>query len=316
MEAVMLNIYSPWQIEMLSAADIPAEKITEWTSSFYGVIPIQRGSYDRSALSSALSVLQQKGVIGLFPEGGIWQPGKMEAHPGIAWLSYRSGAPVLPVGFNDTTGALNAALSWKRPALKMYIGELLSPASLPSNTPKKIYLQSYANQVMDAVHKLIPPSDLPDKPEVENESFELVIQISDQSGSKLQVPDEFKIEEPELLAKFFHRPAILKIFKVNLKLPIDALQQLHTAPDVDQIAAALRLILNYLEKENPHLLTYRFGIQEGIGMQRSLEQLFQLCRWAAERGVQIKLQPIRRFFSTQKNQEVTQINQGKFQAWM
>jgi 1-acyl-sn-glycerol-3-phosphate acyltransferase len=28
MEAVMLNVYSPWQIEMLSAADIPAEKIT------------------------------------------------------------------------------------------------------------------------------------------------------------------------------------------------------------------------------------------------------------------------------------------------
>lgn len=316
MEAVLLNVYSPWQIEMLSAADIPAEKITEWISSFYGVIPIQRGSYDRSALSSALSVLQQKGVIGLFPEGGIWQPGKMEAHPGIAWLSYRSGAPVLPIGFNDTTGALNAALSWKRPPLKMYIGELLSPASLPANKPKKIYLQSYANQVMDAVHSLIPADDAPIKPGIENESFELILQVRDSSGSEIHLPEEISIDQPELLAKFFHRPAILKIFKVNLDLPIDVLQQLDTNPDPDQLAAAADLILEYLEKENPHLLTYRFGIQEGIGMQRSLEQLLRLCRWAAERGAQIKLQPIRRYFSTQENQEVTQIHQGKFQAWM
>ena len=95
MEAVLLNIFSPWPIEMLSAADTPAEPIVEIFAYLYGVIPLHRGSYDRAALDSALDVLKQGGIVGLFPEGGIWEVGKKKALTGISWLSYRSGAPVL-----------------------------------------------------------------------------------------------------------------------------------------------------------------------------------------------------------------------------
>ena len=159
MEAVILNIFSPWQIEMLSAADTPAEPITEFVADLYGVIPLHRGSYDRAALDNALNVLAQNGVIGLFPEGGIWQEGKKKALPGIAWLSYRSRAPVLPIGFSETTGAINAGLKLKRPKLVMNVGKLIDPAVISPGNPRKTYLQSYADHVMEKVHQLVSTED-------------------------------------------------------------------------------------------------------------------------------------------------------------
>ena len=57
MEAVMLNIYSPRPIKILSAADMPAEMITEIAADLYGVIPLHRGSYDRAAMRNSLDVV-------------------------------------------------------------------------------------------------------------------------------------------------------------------------------------------------------------------------------------------------------------------
>lgn len=74
-EAVMMAVYTPWPVEMLGAADIPHERISQIAMGFYGCIPVRRGHVDRPALNKALDVLQQRGVIGIFREGGIWQAG-------------------------------------------------------------------------------------------------------------------------------------------------------------------------------------------------------------------------------------------------
>ena len=155
MEVVLLNGFAPWQIEMLSAADMPAEKITEIINSLYGSIPVNRGSYDRAALSIALNVLKQNGIVGLFPEGGIWDIGKQKPLPGISWLSYRSGAPILPIGFNNTAGAMDAGLKFKRPLLKMNFGQVLPPAKLPEGMAKKIYFQKHAVVMVYAHHNVL-----------------------------------------------------------------------------------------------------------------------------------------------------------------
>ncbi len=316
MEAVLLTVYSPWQIEMLSAADIPAEKITEWVSGIYGVIPLYRGAYDRTALSQALSVLDQQGILGLFPEGGIWEAGKKQAHAGISWLSYRSGAPVLPIGFNDTTGALNAALSFKRPRLWMRVGDLIPAAALPANTPRKIFFQAYADKVMAAVHFLLPAEGERALPEMEEETFDLEVTLRNTEGQFLPFPGDLAIAAPAETAKFFHRPAILKIFQVNLDLPIQPLTQLADQPRPEEIARALNQILTYLEDKNPHLLTYRFGIREGLAMQEGLASLARLAAWAGRQNIKIVLKPIRRYYSPSKKKYLTQITQESFKSWM
>jgi 1-acyl-sn-glycerol-3-phosphate acyltransferase len=297
---------------MLGAADTPAEKITEIIGDLYGFIPLHRGSYDRAALDQALDVLKQNGVIGIFPEGGIFEEGKKKALPGIAWLSYRSGAPVLPIGFNDTTGALNAGLNLKRPNLTMHIGQVLSPAQLPADKPRKTFFQEYATQVMDTVHDLIPEEDYGGEPEIVDEWFEIEISLDDGSS----IPADLQIQHGASLAKFLHRPAILKIFKVNLKLDIAPLQQLNQEPPVEDLIPALEKILIYLKEENPYLLTYRFGVKGGLEMQAGIEELHNLLSWCLDHDKQIMITPIRHYYSIKESREITQREQGQFESWM
>jgi 1-acyl-sn-glycerol-3-phosphate acyltransferase len=97
METVLLICFSPWQIEMLGAADIPHEKVSQFFSNLFGFIPVNRGHMDRPALNSALNILDQNGIIGIFPEGGIWEPGFMRAQSGTAWLSFRGKLQFYPL---------------------------------------------------------------------------------------------------------------------------------------------------------------------------------------------------------------------------
>ncbi len=316
MEAVMLNIYSPRPIEMLSAADMPAEKMTEIVADLYGVIPLHRGSYDRAAMTNALDVLKQDGFIGLFPEGGIWEEGKKKALPGIAWLSVQSGAPVLPIGFNDTSGAMHAAFKFQRPKLTMQIGQVISPAAIPPGKSRKAYLQEYADQVMEAVHQLVPQDQYTTEPEIINERFEMNITLYDENQNELPIPDRLRIQEAIALAKFLHRPAILKIFKVNLELPVEPLQTLAEQPSVKDLIAACSGVLDYLSDENPYLLTYRFGVKEGLAMQRGIQELSQLLAWCQEKNTKIRIQPIRFYYSLKEEREIQQRDQGSFQSWM
>jgi 1-acyl-sn-glycerol-3-phosphate acyltransferase len=316
MEVILLNGYSPRQIEMMSAADTPVEKVTETISNLYGTIPLRRGSYDRAALTKALDVLEQDGIVGLFPEGGIWEEGKQKPLSGISWLSYRSGAPILPVGFNNTTGALNDGLKLKRPFLKMKVGQVLPAAKLPQGMPKKTYFQEYAVQVMDAVYALVPTEDDASESEIIDERFEIELNLKDKTGKILELPGELQFQQASQLAKFLHRPAILDIFESNLELPVHSIQNLKENPPLSELIQSLQSILLYLEKENPYLLTYRFGIKGGLAMQQGLGELLHILEWCSRNDHQIAITPVRRYYSPKEDREIIERDQEIYQPWM
>ena len=316
MEIVLAVVYTPWQIELLGAADIPHETITQVMASLYGMIPVHRGQFDRAALVKALDVLRQGGVVAIFPEGGIWEAGRMQAHTGVAWLSYRAGAPVLPIGFGGTTGALGAALRLERPRLTMRVGEVIPAARLPEERPRKEYLKEYAFHVVQAIRELLPPDDPARRPRVADERFELRMVVQRPDGHPAVVPDALTIKHAEALAELLHSPAILKIFTSNLDLPTRPLQTLAREPAPAALVEALQAILHYLDAENPYLLTYRFGPQRAEAMRLGLEELLALARWAAESDRQLTLTPVRRYVSTEHGKEIVQTEQGSFEGWM
>ncbi len=316
MEAVLMAVYTPWQVEMLGAADIPHETITQIMSGAYGFIPVNRGNFDRQALVKSLDVLRQGGFIAIFPEGGIWDAGRMQAHTGVAWLSYRAEAPVLPIGFSGTKGALGAAMRLERPRITMRVGEVMRAASLQEGRSRKASFQAYATEVVEAIRALLPPEDPARKSKVTNERFELRVALRRQDGSPAMCPDDLRIQHARPLAKLLHRPAILKIFTSNLDLPTEPLQNLACEPESAAILEAVQAILTYLEEENPYLLTYRLGAQEAEAMRLGLKELEALAGWASENGLRLKLTPIRRYTSPDQGEEVVQVEQGSFQDWM
>lgn len=316
MEAVLMVTYTPWQVEVLGAADTPHEEIIELAARIYRPIPVNRGHFDRAALDKALTVLKQGGVVAIFPEGGIWNAGRMRAHTGVAWLSYRANVPVLPIGFSGMMGAIGKALRLERPRLTMTVGEVMPAARLPEDQPRKVYLESYATRTVEAIEALLPPEDLAWRTVVEDERFELQITVRADGRKNEDSLDDLVIEHAAALAKLLHSPPILKIFTRNLKLPTQPLQNLDQESDPARIARATGSILDYLRDENPYLLTYRFGPQEAQAMERGLEELLALARWTSESGLRLELTPVRRYFSPERGEEVVQVSQGSFESWM
>jgi 1-acyl-sn-glycerol-3-phosphate acyltransferase len=88
----------PRQIEFVAGAVRP--NAPGWTNIFpnlWGFIPAFRGGYSRSTLTGARNVLDQGGVLGIFPEGGSWAKFLRPARPGTAYIATLSGAPIVPV---------------------------------------------------------------------------------------------------------------------------------------------------------------------------------------------------------------------------
>ncbi|MBN1583410.1 MAG: 1-acyl-sn-glycerol-3-phosphate acyltransferase [Anaerolineae bacterium] len=312
-EAVLMMVYAPWQIEPIGPGDIAPPPAMDAIARMYGYTPINRGSVDRAALTKALDVLRQGGVLGIFPEGGIWDTGAKPAKRGVAWLSYHAQAPILPIGFGGLEGALNAIFRLKRPRLAMNIGAVLSPVTLDKDKSRKACFQEAAAQVMQAVYDLIPDEYKPPRAEIVDERFELQVAIYDR-GQTVQPPADLSIGHAVALSKMFYRPAILRIFSKDLHRPVDALQRLETEHNPQVIAQAIQHMLDYVENENPNFFAYRFGNKEGLAMQTGLIELSALSRWAAGMGYTISIAPVRRC-RLPDGQVVTESDPGQTHLW-
>lgn len=310
MEVAMMVVYLPWQIEIVGVGDIPVDPRFAWVANSYGYIPIQRGRMDRLAMRRALSVLEQGGVVGIFPEGGIWDTRLKEAHTGVSWLSYRAGVPVLPIGFGGMVGAVSALTGFKRPRLSMNIAGLLPAVEPQPGMPLKDSLQESARKILGHVEQLIPEQDQMKAPQLLDERFELQVELFDPNDKPVQPPPELAIQHASALSLFFFRPVLLDIFRRNLQRPVEVLQHLEGRLDPQRVAAATGAILAYLKDENPYLLSYRFGYQTAGAMQVGLQELDALSRWAAEQGCRLKLTPIHRYRLPGRDDEIVETDPG------
>jgi 1-acyl-sn-glycerol-3-phosphate acyltransferase len=87
-----------------------------------GQVWVTRGTPDRAALMTAVRLLRDGGLVGVFPEGTRGSGDVAHAEQGAAWLVRATGAVVLPVA---TRGTLRPAGSGRRfrPKLDVLVGE-------------------------------------------------------------------------------------------------------------------------------------------------------------------------------------------------
>jgi 1-acyl-sn-glycerol-3-phosphate acyltransferase len=72
-----------------------------------GSIPINLARPDPGAIKRAIGILEQGGIVGIFPEGPFSHVGRLvQGQPGTAMLTLRSGAPVVPAAIDGTYQAL------------------------------------------------------------------------------------------------------------------------------------------------------------------------------------------------------------------
>jgi 1-acyl-sn-glycerol-3-phosphate acyltransferase len=316
MEVVMMAVYPPQIVEYMGSVDIPHDGFMAAFVGLYGVIPVFRGNVSTSSMKMGVDVLKQGGTLGVFPEGGIWEPSIRRAQSGVAWLSYHAQAPILPIGFGSMAGALKKIFALERPVLKMNVGELMPPVRKPEGKSHKQHFQDEADRVMDAVWGLIPAEDRTQEARVQDERFELLVDVHTPGGGKVPIPDALQIKNGAAFSKFTHRVTLIKNFIFNLKLfEVETLMHLVDSPSLDDILKATTAILEHLESENPYYFTYRYGQKEGRAMETGIREVDALVRWAKSENLDVKFTPLRRFTAPSTGEEVLFERTQEIEKW-
>jgi 1-acyl-sn-glycerol-3-phosphate acyltransferase len=289
MEVVLMGTYSPKAIEFMGAMEMPWNGWMGVIVDLYNLIPVYRGYTSTKTLKMGIDILKQDGMLGLFPEGGFWEPGKQKAQTGAAWLSYMSQAPLLPIGFGDTRGKLAELFEFKRPHFEMNIGDVLPPVQLDKSTNKKDALQQAANQIMDAVWDLVPEEEKQRKARrPEDEVFTLEINLFDQTGQPVPVPAELALTDGSWISRFAHRPNLIDSIRDYIFIPVQVLKELDRKPPAEEIYAAANSMVEYVENENPQYFNYRYGYQDGQAFHQSFCQLRDLMQWVINNSYQVE----------------------------
>jgi len=149
---------SPWQLEFLGGTKTPnAPVIVDWLRHVWGIIPVFRGSVSRDTFVASKSILAQKGVLGIFPEGGNWANVLRPARPGVAFLAAQTGAPLIPVGLHGFDNFFPLIRKGQRPKLTIKIGKQFGPFDLDiRGRSERDKLDELGHEIMQKIAELIP----------------------------------------------------------------------------------------------------------------------------------------------------------------
>lgn len=135
-----------------------------------GSIPVSLARPDPGAIRRALRVLEQGGVVGIFPEGPFSRHGRLvRGQPGVALVALRSGVPVVPAAISGTFDALAARRFFvpRRVPLSVRFGKPLHFAPPPRQPVTQGVRSDVTGSIMEAIAELLAadgssvPSGLP-----------------------------------------------------------------------------------------------------------------------------------------------------------
>lgn len=118
----------------------------------WGVIWVSRANRSIAAVRTALDHLAGGGAVGVFPEGRrVGQWGEVPLKRGAAWLSARTGAPLLPAAVSGSEDAMGLDNRFGKGRLHVRIGApMTADASAPD--PVADLLDRWASWVDGALH--------------------------------------------------------------------------------------------------------------------------------------------------------------------
>ena len=125
----------------------------EWIFSPGGVFPVRRGAFDEDAFETTYSILERRGTLVMYCEGGRSRDGKVSdrARPGIGRIALQSGAPVVPAAIYGSVRVRN----WKKlqfPKVLVLYGEPIRWEVV--ERPTREQQQEVADAILAEIKKL------------------------------------------------------------------------------------------------------------------------------------------------------------------
>lgn len=159
---------------------VPLAKVEVYKIPFWGVFPrlwdvitVHREEVDRQALHRALEVLAAGEVILLAPEG-TRNPSLQRGKVGVAYLGYRSGAPIIPVAVEGTRGfpTVNPA-RLRGPGATVRLGRPFR-FRLQGGKPDRMSLRKMTDEALYALAAMLPENRRGVYTELEKASTETI----------------------------------------------------------------------------------------------------------------------------------------------
>jgi 1-acyl-sn-glycerol-3-phosphate acyltransferase len=149
----------PWLIEFVGGFQMPnAPPVVRWLPKVWGYYPVHRGSVSTDALRAAEAILEQNGVLGIFPEAGNWATVLRPGRPGAAFLAVRTGAPILPMGFANLNEIFPSLREGRRARISIRIGRRFGPFQAEGRgRERRPKLDAIGHEIMKHIAQLIPP---------------------------------------------------------------------------------------------------------------------------------------------------------------
>jgi len=155
----LVMAFWPSTAEGVGASDVWQRPGQSLIVRWYGVIPVHRYEYDRSALQAIQIALDAGRPLMIMPEGGRSHvPGMRRAEPGVAYIVEKANIPVVPVGVTGTTDDFfQRAIHGGRPSVHMAIGEpLYLPPVEAKGEARRLSRQRNADLIMTHIAALLP----------------------------------------------------------------------------------------------------------------------------------------------------------------
>jgi 1-acyl-sn-glycerol-3-phosphate acyltransferase len=150
---------TPWPLEFVGGFQMPnAPPSVTWIPGLWGYYPVFRGTGSRYALRAAEAVLAQGGVLGIFPEAGSWATVLRPPRPGAAFLAARTGARILPMGFEGLLDVFPRLRKGRRALVTVRIGKPFGPFHATGRgRARRQQLEAIGHKIMRRIAQLIPP---------------------------------------------------------------------------------------------------------------------------------------------------------------
>ncbi|MDR6224525.1 lysophospholipid acyltransferase family protein [Desmospora profundinema] len=85
------------QVRFMAKEELFKIPVISWLIRRFGAFPVSRGSTDKRALKTALELLKDGELLGVFPEGTRSKTGELgQAHSGAAFIALKSDAVLVP----------------------------------------------------------------------------------------------------------------------------------------------------------------------------------------------------------------------------
>lgn len=124
-----------------------------WLITSLGAFPLDRGAGDREALTRALEILEQGGLLLMFPEGTRQTDDAIhDFFPGAGMIALRSGAPVVPLAMDGTQRMFPPGGGVRHTKLRTAIGPPVDLSDLTTRSSKTY--QEAARRMQGALTEL------------------------------------------------------------------------------------------------------------------------------------------------------------------